>query len=35
VQGGVLFIAVVFSIVNLGVDILYSYVDPRIKSQYK
>ncbi|SFN98576.1 nickel ABC transporter permease [Proteiniclasticum ruminis] len=35
VQGGVLFIAVVFSIVNLGVDILYAYLDPRIKSQYK
>lgn len=35
VQGGVLFIAVVFSIVNLCVDILYAYVDPRIKSQYK
>ncbi|MDW7660720.1 MAG: ABC transporter permease [Bacillota bacterium] len=35
VQGGVLFIAVTFSIVNLGVDILYSFVDPRIKSQYK
>lgn len=35
VQGGVLFIAVVFSIVNLGVDILYAFLDPRIKSQYK
>lgn len=34
VQGGVLFIAVVFSFVNLGVDILYAFVDPRIKSQY-
>lgn len=31
VQGGVLFIAVVFSLVNLLVDILYTYVDPRIK----
>jgi len=35
VQGGVLFIAITFSIVNLCVDILYAFVDPRIKSQYK
>lgn len=35
VQGGVLFIAIVFSFVNLAVDLLYAYVDPRIKSQYK
>lgn len=35
VQGGVLFIAFAFSIVNLLVDILYAFVDPRIKSQYK
>lgn len=35
VQGGVLILAVVFSFVNLGVDLLYAYVDPRIKSQYK
>lgn len=35
VQGGVLFIALMFSVVNLGVDILYAFVDPRIKSQYK
>ena len=35
VQGGVLFIAVAFCIVNLLVDILYSYIDPRIKSQYR
>ncbi|SCX89728.1 nickel ABC transporter permease [Alkaliphilus peptidifermentans] len=35
VQGAVLFIAVSFSIVNLFVDILYAFVDPRIKSQYK
>ena len=34
VQGGVLFIAFAFSIVNLLVDILYAFVDPRIKSQY-
>jgi len=35
VQGGVLFIAVTFSLVNLIVDVLYAFVDPRIKSQYK
>lgn len=35
VQGGVLFIAVTFSIVNLGVDLLYAFIDPRIKAQYK
>lgn len=35
VQGGVLFIAFAFSVVNLLVDILYAFVDPRIKSQYK
>jgi peptide/nickel transport system permease protein len=33
VQGGVLFIAIAFSVVNLLVDLLYAYVDPRIKSQ--
>ena len=35
IQGGVLLIAVSFSLVNLLVDILYAYVDPRIRSQYK
>lgn len=35
VQGGVLFIAIVFSIVNLLVDLVYAYIDPRIKAQYK
>ncbi|MCL2377594.1 MAG: ABC transporter permease [Defluviitaleaceae bacterium] len=35
VQGGVLFLAIVFSFVNLLVDILYSFLDPRIKSLYK
>lgn len=35
VQGGVLFIALSFTFVNLLVDILYAYIDPRIKSQYK
>jgi peptide/nickel transport system permease protein len=31
VQGSVLFIAIVFVLVNLLVDILYSMIDPRIK----
>lgn len=35
VQGGVLFIAISFSLINLLVDLLYAYVDPRIRSQYK
>ena len=35
VQGGVLFIAVTFSIVNLLIDILYAFLDPRIRSQYR
>ena len=35
VQGGVLMLALSFSFVNLLVDILYGYIDPRIKSQYR
>ncbi|MGL5099121.1 MAG: ABC transporter permease, partial [Fusobacteriaceae bacterium] len=31
----VVFLATTFSFVNLLVDILYAYIDPRIKSQYK
>ena len=34
IQGGVLLIAALFSFVNLFVDIIYAYVDPRIKAQY-
>jgi len=34
VQGGVLFIAIAFCLVNLGVDLIYAQIDPRIKSQY-
>jgi peptide/nickel transport system permease protein len=30
----VIFIAVVFAVVNLITDILYSFIDPRIKAQY-
>jgi peptide/nickel transport system permease protein len=35
VQGGVLFVALAFSVVNLLVDLLYGCVDPRIRSQYR
>lgn len=32
--GSVMFTAVVAGLVNLGVDVLYTYVDPRIKAQF-
>ena len=35
VQGGILFLAAVMCVMNLLVDILYAYVDPRIRSQYE
>ncbi len=35
VLGGLITFAVFFSLVNLVVDILYAFIDPRIKSQYK
>ena len=35
IQGGVLMIAIMISFVNLFVDILYGFVDPRIRAQYK
>lgn len=34
VMGGVMFIAVVGGIINLLVDLLYTYIDPRLKSQF-
>lgn len=34
VMGGVVFIAIVFSAVMLATDIIYAFVDPRIKAQY-
>lgn len=34
IQGSVLFCALSFCVVNLLVDILYAYIDPRIKAQY-
>lgn len=35
VLGCVIIFSICFSIVNLAVDILYAYIDPRIKSKYK
>ena len=35
VQGGVIFTASIFVCINLLVDSLYAYVDPRVKAQYK
>ncbi|CAK7060157.1 nickel ABC transporter permease [Tissierella sp.] len=35
VLASVVFISVTFSVVNLLVDMLYAFIDPRIKSQYK
>lgn len=35
VLASVVFMSVVFSIVNLFIDVLYAYLDPRIKSQYR
>lgn len=34
VQGGVIFIAICFCLVMLLVDVVFAFVDPRIKSQY-
>ena len=34
VMAEVLFIALITSIINLVVDVLYVYIDPRLKSQY-
>lgn len=35
VQGVILTYAIIFSLVTLGVDLLYAAIDPRIKIQYK
>jgi len=31
VQGGVLLVATTYVLINLGTDLLYAYVDPRIR----
>ena len=35
VQGGVLVLGIIFSLIMLLVDIIYAFVDPRIKAQYE
>jgi peptide/nickel transport system permease protein len=35
VLGSVVMLSVLFTLVNLLVDILYGFIDPRIKAQYK
>ena len=35
VQGGVIFIAVIYGVINLLVDIVYGFIDPRISSIYR
>lgn len=35
IRGTVIFLAIAFSIVMLAVDILYAFIDPRIKGQYQ
>ena len=34
VQGSVVFLAILFSLIMLVVDLAYAYIDPRIKAQY-
>lgn len=34
VMASVLFVAIAAGIINLAVDVLYTYIDPRLKSQY-
>ena len=34
IMGGVLILAMLFSVCNLLVDVLYAFIDPRLKSQY-
>lgn len=34
VMGATIFLAIMFSIVNLIVDLVYAFIDPRIRSQY-
>lgn len=35
IRGAVIFLAIAFGIVMLAVDIIYAFIDPRIKSQYQ
>ena len=33
IQGGLLFLAVIYLTVNLIVDVLYAFIDPRVRLQ--
>lgn len=35
IRGSIILLAITFSLVNLLVDIIYAYIDPRIKAQYQ
>jgi len=35
IQGCILFVAIIYMVVNLFVDILYTYLDPRIRYETK
>lgn len=35
VMGATIFLAIMFSVVNLLVDLIYAFIDPRIRSQYQ
>lgn len=35
ILGGVVYVSIVISLVNLAVDLIYVYLDPRIKSRLK
>ena len=34
IMGSIILIAVLFMLIMLGVDVLYAYIDPRIKAQF-
>ena len=34
-MGCIVVFAIIFAIVNLLVDLIYGFIDPRIKAQYK
>lgn len=35
IRGGVVFLAILFCVVILLIDLVYAFVDPRIKAQYE
>lgn len=35
ILASVVFVAIVFALVNLVVDIVYAFIDPRIRAQYE